>query len=249
MPGTAGPSALLCLAPSSAACPELKLVSSVIIPNYLGSCLLLQHGHEKRPPSPSDRSDWTSYNVNPISLGYFPCQWGLFPLLLGDKLMGFLPTSLSLLLLLFLSACFLWLLRVFSEALVLAASLASSIVLLPPMSPSRSTPALSSTRGEGEQRCFLLQFSGKTVLTPFLSPVGWLCPPGALHPRNRLQQPSSLRLALLSQHREREGQLSGQPASQPRMDLQWLDLKVWLQLMVSGKTGAGSTVVRLCPRS
>lgn len=39
----------------------------------------------------------------------------------------------------------------------------------------------------------------------------------------------------------------GQPASLPSMDSQGLDLKVQLQLMVSGKTGASSTPVRLCP--
>lgn len=33
------------------------------------------------------------------------------------------------------------------------------------------------------------------------------------------------------------------------MDLQGLDLKVQLQLIVSGKTGVSSTLVRLCPRS
>lgn len=36
------------------------------------------------------------------------------------------------------------------------------------------------------------------------------------------------------------GQLFGQPAFQPCVDLQELDLKVQLQLMVSGKTGASS---------
>lgn len=55
----------------------------------------------KGDPLPSHRGDWASYSTNPISLGYFPCRWGLFPLLLGDELMGFLPTSLSLLPLLF----------------------------------------------------------------------------------------------------------------------------------------------------
>lgn len=46
-----------------------------------------------------------------------------------------------------------------------------------------------------------------------------------------------------------QGQLFVQPASQPSMDLEGLDLKVQLQLMVNGKTGTSSILVRLCSRS
>lgn len=66
-----------------------------------------------------------------------PLSLGLFPLMLGNELMDFVSTSLSLLLLLFHCFCFcflLLLLRVFVKALVFAASLASSIILLLPMS-------------------------------------------------------------------------------------------------------------------
>lgn len=43
--------------------------------------------------------------------------------------------------------------------------------------------------------------------------------------------------------------LFAQPASQPSMDLQGLDLKVQLQLMANGKTGTGFILVKLRSRS
>lgn len=47
----------------------------------------------------------------------------------------------------------------------------------------------------------------------------------------------------------RHGGLFVQDASQSSMDLQRLDLKVQLQLMVNGKTGTSFILVRLCSRS
>lgn len=56
----------------------------------------------------------------------------------------------------------------------------------------------------------------------------------ALHPLSSLQQCSCLTSALVSSCPE----YFGQPASQPSMDLQGLDLKAWLQLLINGKAGA-----------
>lgn len=82
-----------------------------------------------------------------------------------------------------------------------------------------------------------------STLTSFLSTVGLLCPPWALHPLTTMFLPEiSIVLRL---HR----QLFVQPASQPSMDLQGLGLEVQLQLMVNGKSGTSFILVRVCSRA
>lgn len=98
--------------------------------------------------------------------------------------------------------------------------------------------------GEGQQRCFFLQFSCKTVLSPYFCPLwGGYVRHGLCIPLTAMFLPE-ISIVLL-----RHRWLFAQPTSQPSMDLQGLDLKVQLQLMANGKTGNSFILVKLCSRS
>lgn len=123
------------LGPSPAACPGCKLAfcrAAHHLPDRAPACSCSRD--MKGAPLPSHRGDWASCSTNPSSLRYFPCRWGLFPLLLGDELMGFLPTSLPLLLLPFHFSLRSPVIQAVWQGPGPTAPLASRIILLLPLS-------------------------------------------------------------------------------------------------------------------
>lgn len=237
MPGTDKPSTLLCLRLSPAACPELKLVSSVMyLITWAPACSCSADMTRDPPPRQTGVTGQVTTRIpsvldTSLSLEAVPSSArGFSPHLPVPSAAAFpfLPAF---------SLCY----SVFAENLVFAPSLARSTLLLPPTSLHLGAllPLVQHT-GKVSRDAFpccshIRQFSHP------ISVCRWVAvPPRDSAPPEQAAAtflPKSSTVVL--RHRV-HGQLFGQPASQPRVGLQGLDLEVQLQLMVSGKTGASS---------